>query len=107
MIVSKRTHYLTLLLSTYYVFYGPEQYYELFDQERLDRVTRRLTWPRLALLDYLFTRSASRWRIEITPPANGGVLGVSMLQADPIEDYQLTSNGKCRVRFKKKKVNLM
>lgn len=98
LIVSKKTHFLALLLSTYYVFYGPEQYYELFDQGAPGQGDKDAYLCAAGALGLPFYQVSEPVADLGHPASDGGVLGVAMLQADPIEDYQLTSQNKWRVK---------
>ncbi|KAI9374066.1 mannosyltransferase putative-domain-containing protein [Aspergillus egyptiacus] len=100
LLINKQSHLLTLLLSAYYNFYGPDYYYTLLDQGAPGAGDKDTFLHAAAALNQSFY-AVSEPVIDlgnITPWNNKVAINAGYIQADPIQDYQLTSNGKWRVR---------
>lgn len=96
-LVSKNSHFLTLLLSAYYNYYGPSHYFRLLsqgapgegDKETFIQAASAVGEPAYAVSE----------RVQaIGHPKPGDISGSAMVQTDPIEDHALTSQGKWRVQ---------
>lgn len=98
LMMSKKRHFLSLLLAVYYNYYGPDRYYEILSQGGVgagDKDTF-LHAARALGEDYY---AVSERVLDLGHPApDGGVLGSAMLHFDPVQDYALTSQGKWRVK---------
>ncbi|KAF5855949.1 hypothetical protein ETB97_008153 [Aspergillus alliaceus] len=96
-LISKKKHFMTLLLAAYYNFHA-EYYYTMISQGAPgegDKDTFILAASALGRKFYTVSEKVA----DLGHPADdGGVLGSAMLQADPVEDYKLTRQGKWRVR---------
>jgi alpha 1,2-mannosyltransferase len=97
-LISKKTHFLALLLAAYYNYHGPSHYFSLLLQGAPGQGDKEA-----------FIQAASALKEPIYPVSErvsalghiteGGDLVVSAVaQADPIEDYQLTKEGIWRVK---------
>ncbi|PYH88542.1 alpha-1,2-mannosyltransferase [Aspergillus ellipticus CBS 707.79] len=95
-LISKKTHLKTLLLSTYYNVWGPDFYYPLLSQGAAGEGDKET-----------FIAAASRLQepyYQVSEPicaighgTEGGLAGSAMVQFDPIEDHALTQKGEWRV----------
>ncbi|KAL8356662.1 hypothetical protein RB601_001796 [Gaeumannomyces tritici] len=90
MLYSRRTHAESLLLSTYYNFYGPDYYYKLLcqgahgegDKETFMHAALALNKPFYDVKTNM--QFGGRW-------INGSYETSAMMQADPMEDYSLNA----------------
>ncbi|CAL5870793.1 uncharacterized protein PFLUO_LOCUS5033 [Penicillium psychrofluorescens] len=97
-LVSKRTHFLSMLLAAYYNFYGPSHYFRLLSQGgpgEGDKET--FIQAASAMGEPFYTVSERVGAIGHNKP-EGGLSGSAMTQSDPREDYALTSEGIWRVK---------
>ncbi|KAL9108334.1 MAG: hypothetical protein Q9227_006933 [Pyrenula ochraceoflavens] len=106
-LVSKVNHRNTLLLSTYYNWYGPGMYYPLLGQGVSSRpgegdkdtfLTAALASNEKFYAVHEYIRPLGRRKFEDgmsegSHDASGKIAGSAMVQHDPIEDFQLTSSG--------------
>ncbi|PLB47691.1 nucleotide-diphospho-sugar transferase [Aspergillus steynii IBT 23096] len=98
-LVSKKTHYMTLLLSAYYNYHGPSYYYPLLDQGAPGEGDKdTFIQAATALGEKFYTVSEPVVDLGHPDRWNQGIIGAAMLQADPMEDYALTRRGKWRVK---------
>lgn len=104
LLVSKRTHFPTLLLATYYNYHGPSHYYTLLSQGAPGEGDKDTFLPAASALGNPF-HTVSEPVADLGRPhypddedADDDIVGSAMLQADPIEDYELTRRGKWRVK---------
>lgn len=96
-LVSKKTHLVTLLLSAYYNYYGPSHYFGLLSQGGPGEGDKETFIHAASAVDEPFyTVSENVQAIGHLKP--GDLSGSAMVQTDPIEDYALTSQGKWRVQ---------
>ncbi|KAA8652673.1 hypothetical protein EYZ11_001052 [Aspergillus tanneri] len=96
-LISKKTHYLTLLLTAYYNYYGPSHYFRLLSQGAPgegDKETFLQAASAVGEPFYAVSESVQ----AIGHPKEGGVAGSAMVQSDPIGDFALTSQDKWRVK---------
>lgn len=101
-LVSKEKHFHTLLLASYYNYYGPSHYYTLLCQTtsgRGDKDTFHPAAQALSLPFYAVSETpAGVGHLKAWPEGGHGEIYIyAMIQYDPIEDYSLTSAGKYRV----------
>ncbi|KAF4248160.1 hypothetical protein CNMCM8980_006279 [Aspergillus fumigatiaffinis] len=98
--VSKKTHFSTLLLAAYYNYYGPDYYYILLDQGAPgagDKDT--FLHAATALNETFYSVSEKPVDVGNVTPWNAKVaINAGYIQADPIQDYNLTSQQKWRVK---------
>ncbi|KAL4991443.1 mannosyltransferase putative-domain-containing protein [Aspergillus falconensis] len=96
---NKKTHFQTLLLSAYYNYHGPDYYYPLLDQgapgagdkDTFLHAATALNAPFYAVSESVIDLG------NITPWNDKVAINAGYIQADPIQDYALTSAGKWRV----------
>lgn len=100
LLVSKQTHFLTLVLAAYYNYYGPDYYYTLLDQGAPGAGDKDTFLHAASALNETFY-SVSETVLDIgnvTPWNSQVAINAGYIQADPIQDYNLTSQGKWRVK---------
>ncbi|KAI9373559.1 mannosyltransferase putative-domain-containing protein [Aspergillus egyptiacus] len=100
LLISKPTHFLALVLAAYYNYYGPDYYYTLLDQGAPgagDKDT--FLHAATALNETFYAVSESVIDVGNVTPWNSHVaINAGYIQADPIQDFNLTSQGKWRVK---------
>ncbi|KAF7591277.1 hypothetical protein BBP40_001786 [Aspergillus hancockii] len=95
-LISKKTHMKTLLLSVYYNFWGPDYYYALLSQGASGEGDKE-TFVAAALALGESYYQVSEPICAIGHGTEGGLAGSAMVQFDPTEDYALTQKGQWRV----------
>ncbi|KAI4145070.1 MAG: hypothetical protein LQ340_006432 [Diploschistes diacapsis] len=93
--VSKKRHHQTLVLSSYYNYHGPDLYYDLLcqggngigDKETFHPAATALGLPLYAVGEAVKTVGHAK----TTPPKH---YVFAMIQYDPLEDYERTKHGK-------------
>lgn len=96
-LLSKRTHAKTLLLATYYNYWGPSHYYPLLSQGAAGEGDKEtFLAAATAMGEPFYQVSESICALGHRKP--GGMAGSAMAQFNPMQDYALTSKGKSRVR---------
>ncbi|KAL5358286.1 mannosyltransferase putative-domain-containing protein [Aspergillus floccosus] len=100
LLISKETHFSTLLLAAYYNYYGPDYYYILLDQGAPgagDKDT--FLHAAVALNKTFYAVSEKVVDVGNVTPWNPDVaINAGYIQTDPIQDYNLTSQQKWRVK---------
>ncbi|KAJ5894932.1 hypothetical protein N7495_006623 [Penicillium taxi] len=97
-LVSKKSHFLSLLLSAYYNYYGPSHYYRLFTQGAPGEGDKETFLQAASVMgEPFYTVSESVQRIGHSR-GKENLVGFGMAQSDPREDYALTQQGKWRVK---------
>ncbi|KAL4800570.1 mannosyltransferase putative-domain-containing protein [Aspergillus venezuelensis] len=99
MLVNKKTHFSTLLLSAYYNYYGPDYYYTLLDQGAPGTGDKDTFLHAATALNQPFYTVSER-PVDLgnlTPWDDNTAINAGWIQADPIQDYALTIAGKYRV----------
>ncbi|OJZ86149.1 glycosyltransferase family 71 protein [Aspergillus luchuensis CBS 106.47] len=99
-LISKKTHIKTLLLSTYYNMWGPDFYYPLLSQGAAGEGDKE-TFVAAAMTLQEPYYQVSEPICAIGHGTQGGLAGSAMVQFDPIEDYALTQKGEWRVHGSK------
>ncbi|KAL2866098.1 mannosyltransferase putative-domain-containing protein [Aspergillus lucknowensis] len=100
LLICKKTHLLTLLLSAYYNYYGPDYYYPLLDQGAPGAGDKDTFLHAATALNESFY-SVSETVLDLgnlIPGSFQTAINAGYIQADPIQDYNLTSQGKWRVQ---------
>jgi alpha 1,2-mannosyltransferase len=97
-LVSKKTHFFTLLLAAYYNFYGPSHYFMLLSQGAPGEGDKETFIQAASALGESFYTVSERVQAIGHVKEGGGISGSAMVQSDPITDYRLTSEGKWRVK---------
>lgn len=96
-LISKKTHLMTLLLCTYYNFWGPTHYYRLFSQGASGEGDKETFVAAAMAVEEPFYQ-VSEPICAIGHRIQDGMAGSAMVQADPIDDYALTVKDIWRVR---------
>lgn len=99
-VISKRTHLKTLLLCTYYNFFGPSHYYRLLSQGASGEGDKETFVAAAQAVGEPFYQVSEPIR-AIGHRTEGGMAGSAMVQFDPAEDYALTQKDEWRVNGSK------
>ena len=94
--MSKKTHAKSLLLATYYNYWGPTHYWPLLSQGAPGEGDKETFIAAATSLKEPFYQ-VSEPICAIGHGTKGGMAGSAMVQFDPSEDYALTSKGEFRV----------
>ncbi|PKY06609.1 nucleotide-diphospho-sugar transferase [Aspergillus campestris IBT 28561] len=100
LLLSKTTHFHTLLLAVYYNYYGPDYYYPLLSQGAPGAGDKDTFLHAATALNSTFY-SVSEAVVDlgnVTPWNPSTAVNAGYIQADPIQDYNLTSQGKWRTQ---------
>jgi len=95
--VSKKTRLRTLLLATYYNYWGPSHYYPLLSQGAAGEGDKETFIAAATAMGESFYQ-VSESICALGHPKEGGLAGSAMAQFNPVEDFELTRQGKWRVR---------
>ncbi|KAI9934087.1 hypothetical protein ASPWEDRAFT_24391 [Aspergillus wentii DTO 134E9] len=95
-LISKKTHLRTLLLCTYYNFWGPSHYYPLLSQGASGEGDKETFIAAAMAVGEPFYQ-VSEPICAIGHRTEGGLAGSAMVQFDPTQDYALTQKGEFRV----------
>ncbi|CAF9933084.1 MAG: hypothetical protein GOMPHAMPRED_007143 [Gomphillus americanus] len=94
LLISKKTHWKTLLMAAYYNYWGPDHYYPLLAQGGAGEGDKETFIPAARVVSEPFYQVTEKVAaIGNGDPNTDAMLGNAMLQFDPIEDYRLTSKG--------------
>lgn len=94
MFLSKKRHERTLLLSTYYNYFGPKYYYPLLSQGAPGEGDKDTFLAAASVLNETYyavrqgVRSIGHWSEE-----KRKVIGSAMVQFDPVEDFRIHAQG--------------
>ncbi|MCJ1225294.1 hypothetical protein MMC12_001943 [Toensbergia leucococca] len=97
LMLSKTTHQRSLLLATYYNYYGPSHYYTIFSQGAPGEGDKETFTSAATVFDEKYYQTSERIRAIGVPKDGGGLAGSAMVQYDPVQDFNLTSHGLFRV----------
>ncbi|KAJ5107669.1 CAZyme family GT71 [Penicillium angulare] len=97
-ILSKKTHMRTLLLCTYYNYWGPTHYYPLLSQGAAGEGDKETFIAAASAVNDPFYQVSESICALGHRKDEGGFAGSAMAQFNPIQDYELTSQDKWRVR---------
>ncbi|KAK2764873.1 hypothetical protein FQN54_008570 [Arachnomyces sp. PD_36] len=97
LLISKKTHSETLMLATYYNYYGPSHYYSLFSQGGAGEGDKETFISAAAVMGQPFYQVSEFICAIGHEKAEGGMAGSGMVQFDPREDFALTQKGVWRV----------
>ncbi|KAL2222200.1 putative alpha-1,2-mannosyltransferase [Thermoascus aurantiacus ATCC 26904] len=97
-LISKKTHFLTLLLAAYYNYYGPSHYFMLLSQGAPGEGDKETFLAAASAVGEPFYAVSEPVKPIGHPKKDGKISGSAMVQSDPVEDYLLTSQGKWRVK---------
>lgn len=89
MMISKRSHRLTLMLATYYNYYGPSHYFMLLSQGAPGEGDKDTFVAAASAVNESFYHVAYPVRPIGHPKPDGDTSGSAMTQANPIEDMAL------------------
>lgn len=95
--LSKKTHLHTLLLATYYNYWGPTHYYPLLSQGAAGEGDKETFIAAATAINEPFYQ-VSEPICALGHGTEGGLAGSAMAQFNPIQDYVLTKQGKWRAR---------
>lgn len=98
LLMSKKTHQKSLMLATYYNYYGPSHYYPLFSQGAAGEGDKETFIAAAMVVSDPFYQVSEPIAAIGHRAADGGMVGSAMVQYDPIEDYELTQNSLWRVK---------
>ena len=98
LLLSKKTHRRSLMMATYYNYYGPSHYYSLFSQGAAGEGDKETFIAAANVVSEPFYQVSEPIMAIGHRSADGGMTGSAMVQYDPIEDYELTKNGLWRVK---------
>ncbi|KKK15540.1 hypothetical protein P175DRAFT_0498692 [Aspergillus ochraceoroseus IBT 24754] len=96
-LISKRTHFRTLLLAAYYNYYGPSYYFRLLSQGGPGEGDKETFLQAAYAVDEPFYAVSESVQAIGHSKLEGGISGSAMAQSDPIEDHALTTQGLFRV----------
>lgn len=97
-LISKNSHQRSLLLATYYNYYGPDLYYALLSQGSPGEGDKETFLAATSVFnESVYQVSESVRAIGHFQP-DGNLAGSAMVQFDPVEDYRLTEQGLWRVK---------
>lgn len=97
-LVSKKSHFRSLLLSAYYNYYGPSHYFMLLSQGGPGEGDKETFIQAASAIGEDFYTVSEPVKPVGHPKENGKISGSAMVQSDPTEDFQLTSQNKWRVK---------
>jgi alpha 1,2-mannosyltransferase len=97
LLISKKTHIRTLLLCTYYNYWGPSHYYPLLSQGAAGEGDKETFVAAASVMQENFYQ-VSEAICALGHGTDGGMAGSAMAQFNPIQDFVLTSQGKWRIR---------
>lgn len=99
LLVSKKTHVRTLLLATYYNYWGPSHYYPLLSQGAAGEGDKEtFLAAATAMQEAFYQVSEPIVALGHRKDKGGGFAGSAMAQFNPTQDYALVQAGKARVR---------
>ncbi|KAJ5083276.1 hypothetical protein N7456_012703 [Penicillium angulare] len=96
-LISKKTHLKTLLLCTYYNFWGPTHYYRLLSQGAAGEGDKETFISAATAVGEPFYQVREPI-CAMGHATKGGLAGSAMLQFDPIEDYRLAQTGELSMK---------
>ncbi|KAJ5109842.1 hypothetical protein N7532_002487 [Penicillium argentinense] len=96
-LISKKTHARTLLLATYYNYWGPTHYWPLLSQGAAGEGDKETFIAAATAVNEPFYQ-VSESIVALGHEKKDGFAGSAMAQFNPIQDFALTSQGKWRIR---------
>lgn len=97
-LVSKKTHFLSLLLACYYNYYGPSHYFRLLSQGGPGEGDKETFVQATSALGEGFYTVSEKVQAIGHWKQKEGLSGSAMVQSDPREDFALTSQDQWRVK---------
>ncbi|MCJ1465577.1 hypothetical protein MMC07_004196 [Pseudocyphellaria aurata] len=98
LLYSKITHQRSLLLATYYNYYGPSHYYSLLSQGGPGEGDKETFLTAASIMNETFYATSEPVQPIGHVKDDGGIDGSAMVQYDPVQDYALTQKGLWRVK---------
>lgn len=98
LLLSKKTHQRSLLLATYYNYYGSSHYYPLLSQGAPGEGDKETFLAAANVLNESFYATSESVQPIGHVKNDGGIDGSAMVQYDPIQDYALTQQGLWRIK---------
>lgn len=98
LLFSKKTHQRSLLLATYYNYYGPTHYYRLLSQGGPGEGDKETFLAAASVMNETFYATSESVQAIGHVKNDGGIDGSAMVQYDPVQDYALTQKGLWRVK---------
>lgn len=98
LLLSKMTHQRSLLLATYYNYYGPTHYYRLLSQGGPGEGDKETFLAAASVMNETFYATSESVQPIGHVKNDGGIDGSAMVQYDPVQDYALTQKGLWRVK---------
>lgn len=98
LLFSKTTHQRSLLLATYYNYYGPTHYYRLLSQGGPGEGDKETFLAAASVMNETFYATSESVQPIGHVKNDGGIDGSAMVQYDPVQDYALTQKGLWRVK---------
>lgn len=98
LLLSKKTHQRSLLLATYYNYYGPSHYYALLSQGAPGEGDKETFLSAASVLNESFYAVSESVQAVGHTKNDGGIDGSAMIQYDPIEDFNLTQHDLWRIK---------
>lgn len=98
LLLSKTTHQRSLLLATYYNYYGPSHYYRLLSQGGPGEGDKETFLAAASVMNETFYATSEPVQPIGHMKNDGGIDGSAMVQYDPVQDYALTQKGLWRVK---------
>ncbi|KAI9930814.1 hypothetical protein MW887_011572 [Aspergillus wentii] len=95
--ISRKSHLKTLLLCTYYNFYGPSYYYSLLSQGAAGEGDKETFIAAATIMNEPFYQVSEPIH-ALGRHTKDGFAGSTMVQSSPIDDYALTKKGVWRVK---------
>lgn len=99
--LSKKKHNLTLMLVSYYNYYGPSHYYPLLSQGAPGGGDKETFLAAASALGEPFYATTERARRLGHPTTNGDLVGSAMVQYDPIRDHEVITHEKLQPKNEK------
>ena len=97
-LLSKKKHERSLLLATYYNYYGPDMYYALQSQGSPGEGDKETFLAAASVFNESFYQVSESVRAIGHFKSDGDLAGSAMVQYDPVEDYRLTQQGLWRIK---------
>lgn len=97
-LISKKTHSKSLLLATYYNYFGPSHYYPLFSQGSAGEGDKETFIAAATVMGESFYQVSEPIAAIGHGQPEGGFAGSGMVQFDPLQDFTLTQKGIWRVK---------
>ena len=91
LLISKKTHQRFLLLATYYNYYGPTHYYPLLSQGSPGEGDKDTFLPAANVVNQTFYATSEPVQAIGYPAPGRDMVGSAMVQFDPMQDYNVTT----------------